>query len=275
MLNENTLELDAALRQTIQTVEHQRGSVDATKDEPLDQSLGTLLSELQAAMTCLRRNGLEAILFPLDNLTTSTVDYATLDETYLSLLQDSPWIISDALNHHREGTRYAALALVHDDESRWFSPDENHQQFAKADLVASLVACLNNPENFELVSGILSKLLALDGWRQEIENQMLAEYQKAAFLVLRKAPTMRRLEVYLQMWQTCRSHPGCELEIIGTMRGVTQGLKELGKRAHTVPYIPSSVSADIGRMQLAKGPSKEMVADLEASFHSLQEKKDA
>lgn len=276
ILNDNTLELDTALRQTVLTVEHQKDSESrAASEEGVAEALNDLLSQLQMAMKGLRRNGLEAILFPQDYSTTVVADPAAADEKYVALLQTSPWlpsIISKALTDLRESTRYAALTILHDDESNRLLTTENQNQFKEAGLMESLTACLMDAENFELVSGILSKLVDIENWRQEIQaKNTIAAYEKAASMVMSSnAATLRRLEVYLKMWKACRGHSDCALNTAMTVFRATQGLKTVAKEVHTVPYIPPSLEGHIEELRKARGYSERAAVMLGTSFEEMQ-----
>lgn len=283
ILNQNTLELDTAIRQTLLTVDHQLASQVAQEGDSLAVCLARLRTELNTAMESLRMDGLEAML---PQLTTPAPDAhdpaATSDEVGpLNRLRDAPKLISTALQLVHEGTRYAALAIMHDHGLEWFNPesDQISTNFKDAQLMSSLKICLDDLENFELVSGIFARLAGHPIWRAEMQAQRTLEaYDKKALEVLNKKPTFRRLEVFLDLWIACREHSECRpfvercsespvmLAVIGGIRQVV----ERDTKLQPVPYVPASLREYALNMIETQGSSESPVEELKSAYEELR-----
>ncbi|KAG8894711.1 hypothetical protein FRB99_001041 [Tulasnella sp. 403] len=103
----------------------------------------------------------------------------TLTEEYLtSRLRNSPTLsdaVVKALKKEHEGSRYAALAMIHDYARKWFTDDKTdlHERFTQAGLVPTLRACMTNEENLPLVSGIIVQLMDSSLWAREVTRSQL------------------------------------------------------------------------------------------------------
>ena len=290
-LNEYTLELDGALRQMHLTVIYQL----KTAIEPqMAQALRQLEDEILLTMKSLRRDGVDAMLPKMDvavdadPVADGERAITSLDEDHsIGLLTQHatlPTVIVKSLSNPREGTRYAALAIIHDHISAWFRAEEVqdvHHRFKEAQLVFGLSTCLADGENFELLSGILAQLLSITMWRDEIVGCFLLSryHAKALDLLKSQQPSFRRLEVYLNVWRSASRFLDCatftsECESDEAIVVVLNCMIRLGGTEHPFigqpqPYIPDAMAQYVGTIHTRRGENDVYVKRLRSAFQSL------
>lgn len=289
-LDKSTLELDSALRGMLLMIDsNQESALGLSGPDQRRDALQDLRAEITLTMKSLRRDGVEAII-PKDPTFVET-DVAEsghliqLDEDHsVSRLRESPGLqlaLIRAVLNKREGTRYAALSILHDYALSWFDNDENHNHFQRITLVNSFDECLadreTGPENFELVCGIVAQLVSLDAWRRNIVGVYLDKFHERAKELLLQGPSLRRLEVYLDVWKACRQYSDCAAfvaacETDDALSLVADCLKNTTSRPP--PYIPQSVAEFVNVIQNGHDENHLPAHNLCRAFGTLERAKD-
>ncbi|KAG8897584.1 hypothetical protein FRB99_008056, partial [Tulasnella sp. 403] len=233
VLTVHMLELDGALRQLRLTVSRQTEGSQHENDErsPFD----ALEEAIGQTMDCLRKDAME-VMFPRATSGDAhpirgggSIAPAFTSEYLTSRLRNSPTLpdaVVKALKKEHEGSRYAALAMIHDYAPEWFTDDKTdlHERFTQAGLVPTLRACMTNEENLPLVSGIIVQLMDSSLWARElIRSDLLRAFLGRGTEVLhvsqprrgernprRHRSPFRVLEYILDVWRVCNAHPDCE-----------------------------------------------------------------
>ncbi|KAG9019358.1 hypothetical protein FRB90_003462 [Tulasnella sp. 427] len=284
-LDKSTLELDSSLRGILLTIDNQDPILAPPTPDGRRDVLQTLRSEIVLTMKSLRRDGVEAII-PKDPTFIESdlvegVHPIEMDEDYsVTRLRDSPGLqlaLIRAVLNKREGTRYAALSILHDYALSWFDNDENHNSFHRSTLVNSFDECLSDketgPENFELVCGIVAQLVGLDPWRRNIVDVYLDKFQDRAQELLAQGPSLRRLEVYLDVWKSCRKHSDCAsfVATCETDEVLSLILDCLDKAAaQPPPYIPQSVTEFVEIVHKARDEDHQQASNLHRALGRLE-----
>ncbi|KAG8934122.1 hypothetical protein FRC01_005021 [Tulasnella sp. 417] len=289
-LDKSTLELDSALRGMLLTIGNQDSAVGLSGQDQRRDALQDLRSEILLTMKSLRRDGVEAII-PKDPTFVET-DAAEgshpiqMDEDHsVARLRESPGLqlaLIRAVLNKREGTRYAALSILHDYGLSWFDNDEDHNPFQRRTLVNSFDECLadkeTGPENFELVCGIVAQLVTLDPWRRNIVEVYLDKFHERAKELLAQGPSLRRLEVYLDVWKACRQYPDCATFVAACETDEVLSLITVCLHNTTThqlpPYIPQSVMDFVNVIHRDRDEDHLPAQNLRRAFGSLEQAKD-
>lgn len=286
-LDKSTLELDSVLRGMLLTIEYQDSAPGFPGQDQRRDPLQELRLEIVPTMRSLRRDGVEAIV-PKDPTFVET-DAAEgshpnqMDEDHsVARLRESPGLqlaLIRAVLNKREGTRYAALSILHDYGLSWFDNDEHHNPFQRRTLVNSFDECLadkeTGPENFELVCGILAQLVTLDPWRRNIVESYLDRFHERAKELLIQGSSLRRWEVYLDVWKACRQYPDCAAFV--TACETDEVLFHItGCLYNTTipPYIPQSVVEFVNAIYHGRGEDNPPAQELLRAFGTLERAKD-
>ncbi|KAG8912868.1 hypothetical protein FRC00_003586 [Tulasnella sp. 408] len=258
-LDKSTLELDSALRGMLLTIDNQDSVLPLSGQDQRRDVLQELRAEIALTMKSLRRDGVEAII--------------PKDPTFLALIR--------AVLNKREGTRYAALSILHDYGLSWFDNDENHNPFQRRTLVNSFDECLadkeTGPENFELVCGIVAQLVTLDPWRRNIVEVYLDKFHERAKELLVQGPSLRRIEVYLDVWKACRQYPDCAAFVAACETDEVLSLITDCLHITTTqppPYIPQSVVDFVNVIQHGRDEDHLPAQNLRRALGTLERAKD-
>lgn len=284
--HEKIFDLDNALRQVDRMVEHQMtGTEETTGAGYLDE----LRSELSLTLKCLRRVEVGAMLLGLDttgDVAPDAVSAAVDEDQAITLLQDTPVAastISRALRSNDRGRRYAALAILNDHAPRLLSIEDptiqDQLQLQESQLIVSLAACLTDNENFDLISGILSQLVDIPVWRDEIVVQnTLSVYHAKALEVLDMRPTFSGLEAYLAVWKACCRNDGCSWFVdacrtplmVPVVTAWIRRVVQNDQGFQPVPYVPPSLSEYVEDIASSEDISRTLVVELESAYEKLK-----
>ncbi|KAG8899535.1 hypothetical protein FRB99_006579 [Tulasnella sp. 403] len=240
----HTVELDEALQQLRLTVSG-RWHASGTPFQP-----NGMEQEIDETILCLRKDALTGIFRRLTDFVGGFVAAAPGEADITSTLYrhpEFPQMIVEALEKPK-GPRYAALAMIRDDATKWFEDDTNcrilHQRFTGAGLLPALQSCMRCEEHLPLISDIIVQLMNSPLWAEQVaESRLLRAFFDRGKDVLqsvdgdhgrerkRGTRSFRIVEYILNVWRICGNHP--------KSKGLADEWHTPRHRQHLMGYIDS------------------------------------